>query len=253
VKPAVTDDLWRRARTTTPARIGLGRAGDALPTARVMELNAARAAARDAVHVPLDVETLRVDLEATGLGRPVLASSRAADRTEYLRRPDLGRLPGDLSAVRPSVPDVGLVLADGLSPRAVNTHGPAMVRALIRELQPGFSIAPPVIASQARVALGDHIAAAMWATTVILLIGERPGLSVTDSVGIYLTHLPRTNSNDADRNCISNIRPPDGLGYQEAAALAARLLVESHRVGRSGVLVKDTRAAALPGDRPQIR
>jgi ethanolamine ammonia-lyase small subunit len=211
-----------------------------------MELNAARAAARDAVHLPLDIATLLVDLAATGLGLPVLASSRAADRTEYLRRPDLGRLPGDLTAVLPSAPDIGLVLADGLSPRAVNTHGPAMVHALVRELRPEFSIAPPVVASQARVALGDHVAAALRATTVILLIGERPGLSVTASVGIYLTHRPSATSNDADRNCISNIHPPDGLGYQEAATLTARLLAQARAAGRSGVLVKDTGATARP-------
>ncbi|ONM47739.1 ethanolamine ammonia-lyase subunit EutC [Nocardia donostiensis] len=276
--------FWAQLRATTRARIGLGRAGDALPTARVLEFRVAHAAARDAVHTPLDVPALSERLAALGLGEPVHVRSRARDRAEYLRRPDLGREPEHLdrlptpaiadrtpvsgtgphagragagsgpAGTRPGghgVPafepaDIGVVLADGLSARALAEHGPAMLSALIDELAPHYSFAPPVIATQARVALGDHIAAASGVTTVLVLIGERPGLSVADSLGIYLTHLPRPGRTDAERNCVSNIHPPDGLGYRSAAQVVAGLVAGARRLGRSGVALKDTsRSPAL--------
>ncbi|MFI9511147.1 ethanolamine ammonia-lyase subunit EutC [Nocardia sp. NPDC052566] len=290
--------FWEELRGSTQARIGLGRTGDALPTTQVLEFRAAHAAARDAVHLPLDVESLRERVVALGLGEPVHVMSRARDRAEYLRRPDLGRLPassglaavphsgaeigdgsglgavtrsgagiGDgsgLGAVTRSgagigdgsglvaVPhggaEIGIVLADGLSPLALSAHGPAMVAALIEELGPLYSIAAPVIATQARVALGDHIAEAMGVATVLVLIGERPGLSVADSLGIYLTHLPRPGRTDADRNCISNIHPPEGLGYAQAAKVVAGLVSGARVLGRSGVDLKDTsRTDAVAG------
>lgn len=238
-------DVWAPLRRTTQARIGLGRVGNALPSTRVLEFMAAHAAARDAVHIPLDVDALMPRIEALGLGSPVTVRSRAADRGEYLRRPDLGRAPSDLSAVPDTGADVGFVLADGLSPRALIEHGEGLLRALAAELGGGYSIAPPVIATQARVALGDHIGAALGVATVIVIIGERPGLSVADSLGIYLTHLPRPGLTDADRNCISNIHPPDGLGYGDAARIAAALVAGARRLGRSGVALKDTSRAEL--------
>ena len=136
--------------------------------------------------------------------------------------------------------DVGFVLADGLSPRALAEHGAPLLTALVDELADHYSLAPPVIATQARVALGDHVAEAMGVRTVVVLIGERPGLSVADSLGIYLTHLPRPGRADSDRNCISNIHPPDGLGYRRAARVAAGLVGGARRLGRSGVDLKDT-------------
>ncbi|WP_416383144.1 ethanolamine ammonia-lyase light chain EutC [Nocardia brasiliensis] len=151
----------------------------------------------------------------------------------------MGSVP-PLSAVPYSGAEIGFVLADGLSPRALADHGVQTLAALIAELAPHYSLAPPVIATQARVALGDHIAAAMGVRTVIVLIGERPGLSVADSLGIYLTHRPRPGRTDADRNCISNIHPPDGLTYTRAAKVAAALVTGAHRLGRSGVDLKDT-------------
>jgi ethanolamine ammonia-lyase small subunit len=244
-------DIWRRARAVTPARIGLGRAGDALPTSRVLEFSAARAAARDAVHAPLDAEALMAQLSEAGAGDPVLVSSRAGHRPEYLRRPDLGRLPGDLSGIARGDSDVGIVVADGLSPRAVSRHGPRMVAALVEELRPAYSVAQPVVAVQARVALGDHIAEAMGVATVLVLVGERPGLTVAESLGIYLTHQPRPGRTDAERNCISNIHPPAGLGYGQAARLAAGLVAGARRLGGSGVRLKDTREdVGLPGPSP---
>ncbi|MFI6043693.1 ethanolamine ammonia-lyase subunit EutC [Nocardia sp. NPDC051321] len=247
--------FWQDLRRSTQSRIGLGRTGDALPTARVLEFRAAHAAARDAVHMPLDVAALGERIAALGIGEPVHVRSRAGDRAEYLRRPDLGRLPAgspdpaigsDLSGVPRGNADIGFVLADGLSPRALTDHGPATVAALIEGLAPHYSIAAPVLATQARVALGDHIAEAMGVATVVVLIGERPGLSVADSLGIYLTHLPHPGRTDADRNCVSNIHPPEGLGYRQAAKVVAGLVSGARVLGRSGVDLKDTsRADAL--------
>ncbi|MFC9433330.1 ethanolamine ammonia-lyase subunit EutC [Nocardia sp. NPDC057030] len=252
---AAAQQFWQDLRRSTQSRIGLGRTGDALPTRRVLEFRAAHSAARDAVHLPLDVPALGERVAALGLGAPVHVRSRAADRAEYLRRPDLGRLPAessgptprsDLSQVPHSAAEIGFVLADGLSPRALTDHGPATLAALIEELAPRYALAAPVIATQARVALGDHIAAAMGVATVVVLIGERPGLSVADSLGIYLTHLAHPGRTDADRNCVSNIHPPEGLGYRQAAKVVAGLAAGARVLGRSGVDLKDTsRAGAL--------
>lgn len=236
----VAQDFWQDLRGSTQARIGLGRTGDALPTTEVLALRAAHAAARDAVHLPLDVATFTEQIAALGLGTPVAVASRAADRAEYLRRPDLGRVPDDLTPVTDTGADIGFVLADGLSPLALSDHAPGLLAALASELGDRYTLAPPVIATQARVALGDHIAEAMGVRTVLVLIGERPGLSVADSLGIYLTHLPRPGRADAERNCISNIHPPDGLTYADAARVVAGLVAGARALGRSGVDLKDT-------------
>ncbi len=246
-EPTVGDDLWSLLRTTTQARIGLGRSGDALPTRRVLEFQAAHAAARDAVHEPLDVDTFGPAVAAVGLGEPLRVHSRATSRAEYLRRPDLGRQPADLSGLPHTDAQVGVVLADGLSPRALVDHGPQLLAAIAEALRSTYTLAPPVIATQARVALADHVAAAMGVQTLIVVIGERPGLSVADSLGIYLTHLPRPGRPDSDRNCISNIHPPDGLGYEQAAAVVAGLVRGARELGASGVRLKDSsRSLGLP-------
>ena len=236
-------DFWGPLRKTTQSRIGLGRAGDSLPTKRVLEFKAAHAAARDAVHEPLDSETLAIRVEGVGIGAPVVVASSVSTRSEYLRRPDLGRQPADLGAISRSDKEIGFILADGLSPRALMDHGEQLLSALVTVLGERYSIAPPVIATNARVALGDHIAAAMGVQTAIVLIGERPGLSVADSVGIYLTHLPRVGRTDADRNCISNVHPPEGLGYEQAARVVLGLVTGARQLGRSGVDLKDTSRA----------
>jgi ethanolamine ammonia-lyase small subunit len=236
-------DLWDGLRLRTAARIGLGRTGDSLPTNRVLEFAAAHAVARDAVHQPLDADALVTEVAELGLGDPVVVTSQAADRSEYLRRPDLGRTPDDLGAVAAADTDIGFVLADGLSPIALSEHGVGLLAALKDVLAPQYSIAPPVIATQARVALGDHIGAAQKVGTLIVIIGERPGLSVADSVGIYLTHLPAPGRADSMRNCISNIHPPGGLGYVEAARVCAALVEGARQLGRSGVDLKDNSRA----------
>lgn len=243
--------FWTELRLNTQARIGLDRAGNALHTRDVLDLAAAHATARDAVHVPLDAERLVAEVTGIGLGTPAVVTSQVISRAEYLRRPDLGRLPADLSAVPPQAADIGIVLADGLSPTALMRHGVPLVRELVLRLGDSYTLAAPVIATQARVALGDHIAARGRYRTLIVVIGERPGLSVVDSLGIYLTHLPRPGCTDADRNCISNIHPPDGLSYREAAHIAASLVSGARQLGRSGVALKDTSRASAIDDAGQ--
>lgn len=247
-RPVAATDPWAELRRTTQARIGLGRAGSSLPTHRELEFRAAHAAARDAVHEPLDVDALVPGLDALGLGPARRVRSLAEGRGEYLRRPDLGRRPATLEGLEPvDDADVAIVLADGLSPRAVADHGVAVVSALVDELAGRLRVAPPVVATQARVALGDHVGEALGVQTLLVVIGERPGLSVADSLGIYLTHDPRPGRTDAERNCISNIHPPEGLGYAAAARVAAALVDGSRRLGRSGVALKDASAAPLDG------
>jgi len=243
VTSPAAQEFWDRLRATTQSRIGLGRAGNALPTTRVLEFNAAHAAARDAVHIPLDVPAFAARVAAVGIGDPAVVASLATSRSEYLRRPDLGRLPASMDPVPAGAADIGVVLADGLSPRALVDHGVGLLTALVATLGERYSIAAPVIATQARVALGDHVGERMGVQTLLVVIGERPGLSVADSLGIYLTHLPRAGRTDADRNCISNIHPPEGLSYGDAARVVAGLLAGARRLGRSGVDLKDTSRA----------
>ena len=211
----------------------------------MLEFRAAHALARDAVHAALDTQALAADITDIGIGDPAIVNSRASSRGEYLRRPDLGRLPADLSGIPNSGAELGFVLCDGLSPAALMEHGAALLRMLVDITGTRASIAPPVIATQARVALGDHIGQAMGVQTVVVLIGERPGLSVVASIGIYLTHLPRPGRTDAERNCVSNVHPPDGLGYLEAARITDALITGARHLGRSGVDLKDTSADAL--------
>ena len=236
--PAGDVPLWAAMRRHTQARIGLGRAGSALPTRHRLELQTAHAAARDAVHSPFEPEVV-----AAGLGGmpTVRVRSAARDRLTYLQRPDLGRR---LDATdRAHLPggdwDVVFVVADGLSSRAVHEHAAALVRETVARL-PGWSVAPVVLAEQARVALGDDIASAMGATMVVVLVGERPGMSAADSLGAYLTYRPVPGvTTDADRNCLSNIRPPLGLTYEVAAGKLAGLMGRGRELGGTGVGLKD--------------
>ncbi|MCD7443542.1 ethanolamine ammonia-lyase subunit EutC [Streptomyces lincolnensis] len=238
--------LWPALRRHTQARIGLGRAGAALPTRHRLELQAAHAAARDAVHAPFAPDTVAAALTGTPTVR---VRSAAPDRLTYLQRPDLGRRlhPIDRSHLPLGEWDVVFVIADGLSSRAVHEHAAAMVHATAARLADTWRIAPVVLAEQARVALGDDIAHAMGATAVVVLVGERPGMSAADSLGAYLTHDPHPGvTTDADRNCLSNIRPPLGLTYETAATKLATLLDRARELGRSGVELKDD-TGALPG------
>ncbi|MGW5524159.1 ethanolamine ammonia-lyase subunit EutC [Gordonia sp. NPDC003950] len=239
------DDPWDPMRRLTQARIGLQRSGSALSTSDVLRFQSDHAAARDAVHTPMSTDTILDGLRGLGLGEPVTVTSRATDRAEYLRRPDLGRVPDDLAAVQNSGADIGIVLADGLSATAIDDHGVALAAAIVEAVSPERSVAPPVIATQARVALGDHIGEALGVEVMIVIIGERPGLSVADSLGIYLTYGPQPGRRDSERNCISNIHPPDGLDYAGAARIVAALVDGARKLGASGIALKDT-SVAMP-------
>ena len=241
-------DPWAELRRHTPARIALGRAGTSLPTAELLRFAAAHAQARDAVHIALDTGALARDLSALGLA-PLTVRSRAGDRESYLRRPDLGRRldPADaarLQAQARGPTDLALVLGDGLSAVALQQHAAPLLAALLPLLAPGLTLAPLVIATQARVALADEIGALLQARVVLMLLGERPGLSAPDSLGAYLTHGPQLGCSDAQRNCVSNIRPA-GLPIALAARRLAWLLGEAWRRRLSGVALKDDSGTAL--------
>lgn len=246
--PVVGADPWQVLRGATRARVALGRAGDGLPTGRELEFRVAHAAARDAVHTPLDPALVRERLGEHGLGHLPLLEVRSAapDRVTYLQRPDLGRVLAEGTELPAGDADLAVVLADGLSPRAVHDHGAGLVAALLERLE-GWSIAPLVLASQARVALGDDVGARLGARLVVVLIGERPGLSSADSLGVYLTWGPRRGRADSERNCVSNVRPPHGLSYAQAAETVGALLAASRELGASGVVLKDEGPALLPG------
>lgn len=220
----------------TLARTGQARTGVAHMTRDVLAFDLARARAWDAVNGGLDTDRLKATLPAN---ETIVVRSRAANRSAYLRRPDLGRVLDDDSAgrLRHSPCDVVIVLADGLSSIAVERQAVPLVGMLVDLLAP-FSLGPIVIAEQARVALGDDIARRIGARVVVVLIGERPGLSTSDSLGIYMTMLPATRISDADRNCISNIHAA-GLSAKAAAAKLEWLIVEARRLGRSGVDLKE--------------
>ena len=233
-----TPSKWRDLRRFTDARVALGRVGNALPTAAHLDFQEAHARARDAVWSKLDIAQLEAALAPLGL--PIQhVTSQAADRRRFLLRPDLARkLPED-SVLPRAKGCIALVVADGLCASGVQQQAPALLAALVPALaKAGFTPGPIIIAEQARVALGDDVAEAMEAAAVVVLIGERPGLSATDSMGLYLTWAARRGSNDAMRNCISNIRP-GGLSADAAAAKALWLLVEARKLGATGVALKD--------------
>jgi len=236
--------LWRDLRRFTPARVALGRVGNGLPTQAHLAFQAAHAAARDAVHAELDVARLQAELAAMGFVARH-ARSAAADRQIYLLRPDLGRAllhedHASLSAVaKPG--RMAFVICDGLSAEAVQRHAAALLAHVIPLLEPEATI---VIARQGRVALGDAIGEALHASAVAVLIGERPGLSAPDSLGVYLTWAPRRGRTDAERNCLSNIRPA-GMPIAEAARKLVWLATAMRRLQLTGVDLKDE-APALP-------
>jgi ethanolamine ammonia-lyase small subunit len=249
--PPVIDNPWRQLRRFTDARIALGRAGVSVPTQPYLEFQLAHAQARDAVHLPLDAEGLVRRLTAGGYPSLRLHSS-APDRTHYLQRPDLGRRLDRPSRARlaqacadDSVTfDLAFVIADGLSALAVHHHAVSFLDAITPMLrQEGWSIAPLVLVEQGRVAIGDEVAAVMRAEMVAVLIGERPGLSSPDSLGVYFTYHPHPGCSDAERNCLSNIRL-QGLPYAVAAHKLHYLMCAARRRKLSGVNLKDEAEAS---------
>jgi ethanolamine ammonia-lyase small subunit len=245
------DPLWARLQRLTAARIGLKRTGASLATAPLLDFKLAHARARDAVHEALDEVRLTADIAALGL--PVLTvASAAEDRQRYLMRPDLGRqlAPGAEATLTPHAGsyDVAFVVADGLSARAVQSHAVPVLAVAVPALQAeGWRIAALVTVRQGRVAIGDAIAALLGADCVTVLIGERPGLTAPDSMGAYLTWQPHASTTDADRNCISNVRP-EGISYADAAFKLAHLLRNMRARRRSGVQIKDDSDRLLIGE-----
>jgi ethanolamine ammonia-lyase small subunit len=241
--PAPSSRSLRDLRALTPARVALGRSGASLPTEALLAFTLDHARARDAVHAAFDAAGLIAGLGELGLGA-IEVCSRAASRQDYLRRPDLGRTLDPAS--RDLLADHGggscrlaIVIGDGLSPTAVNAHAVALVRQIIPRLAAGgLEIGHMVVASGARVALGDEIGAILGARMIVMLIGERPGLSASDSLGAYLTFAPRIGRTDAERNCISNIHG-SGLGHDDAAARIAWLVREGLARNVTGVALKD--------------
>jgi ethanolamine ammonia-lyase small subunit len=241
--PAPSSRSVADLRDLTPARVGLGRAGASMPTEALLEFTLDHARARDAVHAAFDVPAVISGLGDLGL-EAVDVSSRVRDRKDYLRRPDLGRrLDPDSRKLLENRAggscQLAIVVGDGLSPTAVHAHAIELVRSLIAQLATErIEIGQTVVASGARVALGDEIGAILGARMIVMLIGERPGLSAPDSLGAYLTFAPRVGLTDAERNCVSNIHG-SGLGYDEAAFKIAWLIREGLVREVTGVALKD--------------
>jgi ethanolamine ammonia-lyase small subunit len=254
---SVIPNPWHTLRSLTAARIALGRSGVSLPTAPQLEFQLAYARARDAVHLPLDTAQLAQDLGEVLPGHPdvIPLASAAPDRGTYLQRPDLGRRldaasHGVLESLyQPAHPyDLALVVVDGLSALAIAQNAAPFIHALLQRLEADeredWSLAPTTIVTQGRVAVGDEVGQLLGAKTVVVLVGERPGLSSPDSMGLYLTWAPQVGLTDAARNCISNVRP-EGLPYTDAAYKLHMLLRESRRRQLSGVDVKDETVEVL--------
>lgn len=245
-------DPWEFLRSHTPARIAQGRTGHSLTTRALLAFQLDHARARDAVFATLDLPMLLPQLNAV-IPNPLVLHSQATDRRIYLQRPDLGRQLNDESKQQLAnldkpipAPTLSIVLADGLSATAVNTHAPAVVVGLAQEAgRLGWSLGPLAVVQQGRVAIADEVAHALGAEMVVMLIGERPGLSSPDSLGAYLTFAPEPGLTDESRNCISNIRP-EGLSVESAVQKIIYLLREFTIKRLSGFQIKDEMGLELP-------
>ncbi len=248
--PIVIENPWERLRAFTDARIGLGRAGVSLPTKQLLAFQLAHAQAQDAVHCPLECEVLADELtQALGLSTaPLAVHSRAEDRAMYLQRPDYGRRLNEASreALQQAAEsgqrfDLAVVIVDGLSALAVQQNSVPFLTALYDAFgrdKNEWQLAPLTLVEQGRVAIGDEVGALLNADAVLVMVGERPGLSSPDSLGLYMTWAPEVGLKDDRRNCISNVRPA-GLAYEEAARRLLLLLTEARERKLSGVKLKD--------------
>jgi ethanolamine ammonia-lyase small subunit len=250
-------NIQKSLESYTPARVSLRRTGHSLATSEILNLQLANAQARDAVHATLDIPALIAGLARRKLAHLGLASA-AKTRADYLRNPRLGRAlsPNSIARLKAisSAPtsvhsyDVAFVIADGLSALAVDRHALPLLDAMLALLGATWRIAPIYVVEQARVALADPIGETLGVRTTVILIGERPGLSSPDSLGAYITWNPRRGRTDAERNCISNIRP-EGLSYAEAANLLHFYLTESHRLQQTGTMLKPSGVSHALRDR----
>ena len=253
-----TPNPWLELRRLTPARIALGRTGTSMPTAAQLDFQLAHAQARDAVHLPFDHVALSEQLNAKSR-ETLLLHSAAADRDSYLQRPDKGRRLDeasaqslrDYAAAHPGGIDVAVIVADGLSSLAVHRHTvPFLERMEELASAEGWRLSPVILVEQGRVAIGDEIGELLGAKMSVVLIGERPGLSSPDSLGLYFTYAPKIGLNDAHRNCISNVRL-EGLSYGMAAHRLLYLMREACKRQLSGVNLKDeAQLHSLENDEP---
>ncbi|WP_347986695.1 ethanolamine ammonia-lyase subunit EutC [Methylomonas sp. AM2-LC] len=237
-------DPWFNLRDFTQARIAQGRVGSGIPSQALLDFQIAHAAARDAVHQAWDMDDFARQVKSLNL-HPLCLRTSVNNRVEYLQRPDKGRcLHAEsrqvlLASAHPEV-DVLLIFSNGLSSTAIHSHGFALLKAIYTVFQESaFSLGPICLLPDARVAVADEIGALLNARLTIMIIGERPGLSAADSLGAYLTLKPRVGNTDAERNCLSNIRPPEGLSYTLAASKLCYLANAALQCGYSGVALKD--------------
>ncbi|AZF18107.1 Ethanolamine ammonia-lyase light chain [Pseudomonas sp. R3-18-08] len=254
------DNPWLQLRRLTPARIALGRTGTSIPTNAQLDFQLAHAQARDAVHLPFDHEALSRQFAERGRDS-LLLHSAATDRHMYLQRPDLGRRLSDESAhtlrdyasAHPDGVDLAIVVADGLSALAVHKHtAPFLARLEEQTHAEGWSLSPVILVEQGRVAVADEIGQLLGAKMAVILIGERPGLSSPDSLGLYFTYNPKVGLTDAYRNCISNVRL-EGLSYGMAAHRLLYLMREACRRQLSGVHLKDeAQLQTIESDDPDL-
>jgi len=249
-KSNLIENPWSKLRSFTDARIALGRAGTSIPTHHWLEFQLAHAQAQDAVHSQLDSDGFAQQMtQQLEIADPLLLHSQAQDRAEYLQRPDFGRQldASSINAVtqymrqQQSINDLAIVIADGLSCKAIEENAIPFLAKLLPELPQEWRLAPLCLVEQGRVAIGDHIGELLNAKVVLVLIGERPGLSSPDSLGLYLTWAPEVGLTDASRNCISNVRPA-GLSYTDAVTKSLYLLYEARRLQLSGVNLKEDAA-----------
>ncbi|MFL5743172.1 MAG: ethanolamine ammonia-lyase subunit EutC [Niastella sp.] len=242
-KAIAQTDPWSELKIYTAARIALGRTGTAEPLEAMLQFRLAHANARDAVYAVLDQPVLLQELQSLQQAAFTL-TTQAASRSEYLQYPDRGRrlhakAIEQLTEFNSTGYDIGIVLADGLSATAINNHAIPVLKILLPFFENAhLSVAPVCMVQEGRVAIGDECGHFLKAKLVIVLIGERPGLSSPDSLGAYLTYRPAPGLTDESRNCISNIRP-EGLNYQAAAEKIFFLVRESLRLQLSGVELKD--------------
>lgn len=253
--PPALPDPWRRLRDLTPARVALGRAGGSLPTRALLDFQRSHAQARDAVQAPFDPASVAATISSLGVST-LVAQSAAGDRKTFLTRPDLGRHLSDESrrsfCFSGEPADVAMIVSDGLSALAVERHAAPVLSAFLPfAAREGWRLAPVTVVLHGRVAIEDEIGQLLGARAAVILIGERPGLSSPDSLGAYLVFDPRPGRTDAERNCVSNIRPA-GLAPAAAAATLHYLLGEALRRRVSGVALKDDRAALPPRPTSQV-
>ncbi|PZN82729.1 MAG: ethanolamine ammonia-lyase [Candidatus Methylumidiphilus alinenensis] len=250
-------DPWIALRRFTQARIALGRAGHAVPTQALLDFQLAHAQARDAVQLPWNINAFAGQLRDIG-EETLILQTPVSNRSEYLRRPDFGRVLTEESRIRlcnfkARGVDVALIVSNGLSSTAVERRGIALLQTILEGLRVRqFHIAPICLVANGRVALLDDIGSVLDARVAVIVIGERPGLSAADSLGVYLSYAPKKGNTDAERNCISNIHPPEGLSYESATRKLLYLIEESVRRGFSGVALKDEMDGLLGEGKPLI-